>query len=103
MLYSPTRRARVYEPEAEPEAVGGIGAYPPACKPMAYYPTGWKRPRREGGMKSNADDRSEAPYPLGLESFTFNLIPYTFLYAVRRTPKAERHFCPSLNKIYTSA
>jgi hypothetical protein len=34
----------------EPEAVGVIGAYPPAWKPMAYKPTGWKRPRREGGM-----------------------------------------------------
>ena len=31
--------------------VGGIRAYPPACKPMAYKPTGWKRPRREGGMR----------------------------------------------------
>ena len=25
----------------EPEAVGAIRAYPPACKPMAYKPTGW--------------------------------------------------------------
>jgi hypothetical protein len=36
---------RLYEPEAR----GAIGAYPPAWKPMAYKPTGWKRPRREGG------------------------------------------------------
>jgi len=49
----------------EPEAVGDIGAYPPACKPMAYKPTGWpparsgtilrlgeKRPRREVGMRN---------------------------------------------------
>jgi hypothetical protein len=47
----------------EPEAVGAIEAYPPACKPPAYKPTGWpparrgtilrlgeKRPRREWGM-----------------------------------------------------
>jgi len=47
----------------EPEAVEAIGAYPPACKPMAYNPTGWpparsgtilrlgeKRPRRKGGI-----------------------------------------------------
>jgi len=47
----------------EPEAVGAAWAYPPACKPMAYKPTGWpparsgtilrlgeKRPRREGGI-----------------------------------------------------
>ena len=33
---------------SEPEAVG---AYPPACKPPAYEPTGWKRPRREYGKK----------------------------------------------------
>ena len=33
----------------EPEAVGAIGAYPPACKPKAQTPTGWKRPRREVG------------------------------------------------------
>ena len=26
---------------------GAIGAYPPACKPNAYKPTGWKQPRRE--------------------------------------------------------
>ena len=36
---------------SEPEAVGAIGAYPPACKPPAYEPTGWKRPRRECGKK----------------------------------------------------
>ena len=29
----------------EPEAGGGIGAYPPA-----YKPTGWKRPRRDFGL-----------------------------------------------------
>jgi len=34
---------RLYEPEA-------LGAYPPACKPMAYKPTGWKRPRKEVGI-----------------------------------------------------
>ncbi len=30
----------------EPEAGGAIGAYPPACKP-----TGWKRPRRDCGLR----------------------------------------------------
>ena len=35
----------------EPEAIGVKGAYPPACKPMAYKPTGWKRPRREVGSE----------------------------------------------------
>ena len=29
--------------------IGEIKAYPPACKPMAYKPAGWKRPRREVG------------------------------------------------------
>jgi hypothetical protein len=54
----------------EPEAVGAIGAYPPACKPPAYKPTGWpparrgtilrlgeKRPRREWGMKAGEHRR----------------------------------------------
>ena len=36
---------------SEPEAAGAIVAYPPACKPMAYKPTGWKRPRRDFGLR----------------------------------------------------
>ena len=35
----------------EPEAVGAIGAYPPAWKPKAHKPTGWKRPRRDCGLR----------------------------------------------------
>ena len=30
--------------------VGTKGACPPACKPKAQNPTGWKRPRREIGI-----------------------------------------------------
>ena len=44
----------------EPEAVGAIGAYPPACKPTGWPPArrgtilrlGEKRPRREGGIRN---------------------------------------------------
>jgi hypothetical protein len=38
--------------------VGAIGAYPPACKPPAYKPTGWKRPRREDWKKLNIEHRT---------------------------------------------
>ncbi len=44
-------RLRIWDCGLRP--VGGIGAYPPACKPMAYNPTGWKRPRRDFGFRSN--------------------------------------------------
>jgi hypothetical protein len=36
-----------------PPARKGIGAYPPACKPPVYKPTGWKRPRREVGIEEH--------------------------------------------------
>ncbi len=42
---------RIRESECGLRPIGAIGAYPPACKPMAYKPTGWKRPLREVGKK----------------------------------------------------
>jgi len=41
----------------EPEAGGAKMAYPPACKPMAYKPTGWKRPRRDFGLRKRKTGR----------------------------------------------
>jgi hypothetical protein len=50
-LYPPGRSRLPLRDGVEPEAVGAIRVCPPACKPTAYKPTGWKRPRREGGIR----------------------------------------------------